>query len=53
MNIMDNIWLGRYFIKGIFIDIIKCFKDIKNLFEKFSIEFNFKWNVSFLSILEM
>mgnify|MGYP005715896223 FL=1 len=38
MNIMDNIWLGRYPVKGIFLNRRKCFKDTKNLFQKLKIE---------------
>ena len=53
MNIMDNIWLGRYPVKGIFLNRRKCFKDTKNLFQKLKIELDPKRNVSSLSISEM
>ncbi|NEP79844.1 MAG: ATP-binding cassette domain-containing protein [Okeania sp. SIO3B3] len=53
MNIMDNIWLGRYPKNGIFIDTTKCFKETQNLFETLKIELNPQRNVSSLSISEM
>ena len=53
MNIMDNIWLGRYPVKGIFLNRRKCFKDTKNIFQKLNIELEPKRNVSSLSISEM
>lgn len=53
MTIMDNIWLGRYPQKGIFIDEQKIFQDTKNLFEELRIKLNPKQKVNSLSVSEM
>ncbi len=53
MNIMDNIWLGRYPKKGIFVDRKKVFKYTKNIFDKFQINLHPKQKVSSLNVSQM
>lgn len=52
-NIMDNIWLGRYPKKGIFIDEKKMYRDTKKIFEDLDIELDPKTKVETLSVSEM
>jgi len=53
-NVMDNIWLGRYPLKGIgplkFIDEKKMLKDTKALFEELDMMINPHVNVGTLSV---
>ena len=52
-NVMDNIWLGRYPKKGIFIDEKKMYEDTKKIFEGLDISIDPRSKVSTLSVSEM
>jgi len=52
-NVMDNIWLGRYPKKGLFIDEGKMYKDTKQIFEELDINIDPKTKVSSLSVSQM
>ena len=52
-NVMDNIWLGRYPKKGLFIDEDKMYKDTKEIFAKLDIDIDPRTKVSRLSVSQM
>ncbi|MGG1399171.1 galactose/methyl galactoside ABC transporter ATP-binding protein MglA [Bacillus salipaludis] len=52
-NIMDNIWLGRYPKKGIFIDEKKMYDDTVAIFKSLDINLDPRSKVSTLSVSEM
>jgi methyl-galactoside transport system ATP-binding protein len=52
-NVMDNIWLGRYPKKGIFIDEKKMYEDTLAIFKSLDINIDPKSKVSTLSVSEM
>jgi methyl-galactoside transport system ATP-binding protein len=52
-TVMDNIWLGRYPIKGIFVDHTKMYADTKEIFEELDIDIDPKVKVATLSVSEM
>lgn len=52
-NVMDNIWLGRYPKKGIFIDEKKMFEDTAAIFKDLDINIDPRSKVSSLSVSEM
>src|SRR3954449_3569905 len=52
-NVMDNIWLGRYPKKGIFIDEKKMYEDTSAIFKSLDISINPHSKVSTLSVSEM
>lgn len=52
-NVMDNIWLGRYPKKGLFIDEKKMYEDTKAIFEELDIDVDPKTKVSSLSVSQM
>lgn len=52
-NVMDNIWLGRYPKKGLFIDENKMYEDTKKIFEELEIDVDPKIKVSTLSVSQM
>lgn len=52
-NIMDNIWLGRYPKKGLFIDEDKMYVDTKKIFEELDIRLDPRVKVEKLSVSEM
>ena len=52
-NVMDNIWLGRYPHKGIFIDEKKMYEDTKAIFQSLDINIDPRSKVSTLSVSEM
>ncbi len=52
-NVMDNIWLGRYPKKGIFIDEKKMYEDTKDIFTNLDIHIDPRSKVSTLSVSEM
>lgn len=52
-NVMDNIWLGRYPKKGIFVDEEKMYKDTKEIFEKLEINIDPRTKVNKLSVSQM
>ncbi|WP_026694294.1 galactose/methyl galactoside ABC transporter ATP-binding protein MglA [Peribacillus kribbensis] len=52
-NVMDNIWLGRYPRKGIFIDEKKMYEDTKAIFKSLDINIDPRQKVTSLSVSEM
>ncbi|HEY2420632.1 MAG TPA: galactose/methyl galactoside ABC transporter ATP-binding protein MglA [Neobacillus sp.] len=52
-NVMDNIWLGRYPKKGIFIDEKKMYEDTVAIFKSLDINIDPRSKVSTLSVSEM
>jgi methyl-galactoside transport system ATP-binding protein len=52
-NVMDNIWLGRYPKKGIFIDEKKMYEDTAAIFKSLDISIDPRSKVSTLSVSEM
>jgi methyl-galactoside transport system ATP-binding protein len=52
-NVMDNIWLGRYPRKGIFIDEKKMYEDTAAIFKDLDIQIDPRSKVSSLSVSEM
>lgn len=52
-NVMDNIWLGRYPKKNLFIDEKKMYEDTKAIFESLDIHIDPRSKVSSLSVSEM
>ncbi|MDP4086462.1 MAG: galactose/methyl galactoside ABC transporter ATP-binding protein MglA [Bacillota bacterium] len=52
-NVMDNLWLGRYPRKGIFIDEKKMYEDTVAIFKSLDININPRSKVSTLSVSEM
>lgn len=52
-NVMDNIWLGRYPKKGIFIDEKKMYDDTAAIFKSLDINIDPRSKVSSLSVSEM
>ncbi|MFV9511252.1 galactose/methyl galactoside ABC transporter ATP-binding protein MglA [Tepidibacillus sp. LV47] len=52
-NIMDNIWLGRYPKKGLFIDEEKMYEDTKKIFEELDINLDPRLKTEKLSVSEM
>ncbi|HWR62528.1 MAG TPA: ATP-binding cassette domain-containing protein, partial [Clostridia bacterium] len=52
-NIMDNIWLGRYPKKGLFIDEEKMYIDTKKIFEDLDINLDPRTKVGKLTVSEM
>ncbi|XJZ26985.1 galactose/methyl galactoside ABC transporter ATP-binding protein MglA [Bacillota bacterium Lsc_1132] len=52
-NVMDNIWLGRYPKKGIFIDEKKMYDETVAIFKNLDIHLDPKRKVSTLSVSEM
>lgn len=49
-SVMDNIWLGRFPMKGPFIDDKKLYADTKKLLEDFNIHLDPKMKISQLSV---
>lgn len=52
-NVMDNLWLGRYPKKGLFIDEKKMFEETSKIFKDLDINVNPKAKVSTLSVSQM
>jgi len=52
-NIMDNIWLGRYPMKGLFIDEEKMYEDTVRIFKDLDIHLNPREKSEKLSVSEM
>lgn len=52
-TVMDNMWLGRYPVKGIFIDHKKMYDDTKKIFDELDIAVDPKAKVSTLSVSQM
>lgn len=51
-RIMDNIWLGRFPMKGLFVDEEKMYKDTKAIFESLDIQLDPRRKVRILSVSE-
>jgi len=52
-TVMDNMWLGRYPVKGMFVDQKKMYRDTKAIFEELDIDIDPYDKVSTLSISQM
>lgn len=52
-NVMDNIWLGRYPKKGLFVDEEKMYEDTKKIFDELEIPTDPRAKVGKLSVSEM
>lgn len=52
-TVMDNLWLGRYPCKGIFVDHEKMYQDTKAIFDELEIDINPKEKVAKLSVSQM
>ncbi len=52
-SVMDNIWLGRYPKKGLFIDEKRAYEDTKKIFESLDIKLDPNVKVATLSVSEM
>jgi len=51
--VMDNIWLGRYPRKGLFVDHDKMYRDTKAIFEELDINIDPRVKVATLSVSQM
>lgn len=51
-NVLDNIWLGRYPKKGLFIDEAKMYEDTINIFKDLDISVNPKKKIADLAVAE-
>ncbi|MBF4356028.1 galactose/methyl galactoside ABC transporter ATP-binding protein MglA [Vibrio anguillarum] len=49
-SVMDNIWLGRYPKKGLFVDHDKMYRDTKEIFDELDIDIDPKIKVAKLSV---
>ncbi|WP_413725073.1 galactose/methyl galactoside ABC transporter ATP-binding protein MglA [Sodalis sp. RH16] len=52
-TVMDNMWLGRYPLKGMFVDQKKMYRDTKTIFEELDIDIDPYEKVANLSISQM
>ncbi|MFQ1021952.1 galactose/methyl galactoside ABC transporter ATP-binding protein MglA [Avibacterium paragallinarum] len=52
-NVMDNLWLGRYPLKGIFVDHAKMYRDTQAIFDELDIAVDPKEKVANLSVSQM
>ncbi|RTG20593.1 sugar ABC transporter ATP-binding protein [Serratia marcescens] len=52
-TVMDNMWLGRYPTKGLFVDQDKMFKDTQAIFDELDIDINPREKVGNLSVSQM
>ncbi|MEG0390600.1 MAG: ATP-binding cassette domain-containing protein, partial [Cetobacterium sp.] len=52
-TVMDNVWLGRYPLKGVFVDHKKMYEDTKKIFQELDIDIDPKAKVSTLSVSQM
>ncbi|MDH2998657.1 sugar ABC transporter ATP-binding protein [Pasteurellaceae bacterium LFhippo2] len=52
-NVMDNLWLGRYPLKGVFVDHTKMYNDTKAIFDELDIDIDPKTKVANLSVSQM
>ncbi|MDY6216887.1 galactose/methyl galactoside ABC transporter ATP-binding protein MglA [Actinobacillus porcinus] len=52
-NVMDNLWLGRYPLKGIFVDHTKMYNDTKAIFDELGIDVDPRDKVADLSVSQM
>ncbi len=49
-NVMDNIWLGRYPRKGIFVDDKKMYEDTKQIINSFNMKIDPRTQINHLSV---
>lgn len=52
-SVMDNLWLGRYPLKGIFVDHTKMYNDTKAIFDELDIDVDPREKVANLSVSQM
>ena len=52
-NVMDNLWLGRYPLKGVFVDHTKMYNDTKAIFDELGIDIDPRDKVADLSVSQM
>lgn len=52
-TVMDNMWLGRYPRKGLFVDHKKMYQDTKTIFEELDIDIDPRDKVATLSVSQM
>ncbi|WP_439257269.1 galactose/methyl galactoside ABC transporter ATP-binding protein MglA [Lonepinella sp. BR2271] len=52
-SVMDNLWLGRYPLKGMFVDHAKMYNETKAIFDELDIEIDPKEKVANLSVSQM
>jgi len=52
-SVMDNLWLGRYPLKGPFVDHAKMYRDTKAIFDELDIDVDPKEKVAKLSVSQM
>lgn len=52
-TVMDNMWLGRYPLKGIFVDHKKMLEDTTNIFKELEMDIDPKAKVKTLSVSQM
>ncbi|SEP67979.1 galactose/methyl galactoside ABC transporter ATP-binding protein MglA [Basfia succiniciproducens] len=52
-NVMDNLWLGRYPLKGVFVDHTKMYNDTKAIFDELDIDIDPREKVANLSVSQM
>jgi methyl-galactoside transport system ATP-binding protein len=52
-SVMDNIWLGRYPKKGLFVDHDKMYRDTKEIFKELDIKIDPRVKVATLSVSQM
>ena len=52
-SVMDNLWLGRYPLKGPFVDHAKMYRDTKAIFDELDINVDPKEKVAKLSVSQM
>ncbi|WP_159566231.1 galactose/methyl galactoside ABC transporter ATP-binding protein MglA [Budvicia diplopodorum] len=52
-TVMDNMWLGRYPVKGMFVDQNKMYQDTKAIFDELDIKIDPAEKVSNLSVSQM
>jgi ABC-type branched-subunit amino acid transport system ATPase component len=50
---MDNMWLGRYPTKGVFVDQDKMYRDTKAIFDELDIDIDPRARVGTLSVSQM
>lgn len=53
LSVMDNIWLGRYPMKGFFVDQDKVYKDTLSIFNELDIDVDPKYKVEKLTVSQM
>jgi len=52
-SVMDNMWLGRYPKKGLFVDHNKMYRDTKAIFDELDIDIDPREKVALLSVSQM